>query len=252
MKLMNRVSIALVLVWVPAFLGWNAFALGGDYPNGQPVNQPSWPAGMSHLVNTTNRIGGLFVNAEDLFFYSGTATNLSAFLARYAAVEPIEKHRLILHDGAGEAFSLGGGNRRPCDWSLDGCPGAWRDLHAGVPQWSRNTNYVLEVNFWMRGKIALAQIAFPKNLEFSGDYFNSFESITNGMSRAEVEQRLRMDGGLQTASPVRFLDPRCPGFKILVEFEFQRAAAHQNRAIQSGNDKVIKVSSPYREPPFTD
>ena len=241
-----------LLICAISLVGWNALGLGGDYPNGQPVNQPSWPTGMSQLVNITNRVGGLFVNAEDLFFFSGPVRDFNAFLASYANLGTIEKHRLILHDGAGEAYSLGGGNKRPCDWSLDGCPASWRDLHHGILNPTPNTNYVLETHFWTGGKIPLDQVVFPKNIEFAGDYFKHFESITNGMTRSEVEKTLTLDGGLQVVSLVRFLDPHCPGFKITVEFAYSKSAADQNRAIAGQDDKVIKVSNPYRERPFMD
>jgi len=246
-------SAKIIIACAFTFAGcWNDFGLGADYPNDQPVMQPSWPAGMSQLANKTNRIGGLFVNAEDVFFFSGTMSDFNAFLADYSSVKAIEKHRLILHEGKGEAFSLGGVNKRPCDWKLDGCPAAWRDMHQGNFKTPRDTNYVLEVQFWTGGKIPLNQLVIPKNVELAGDCFKKFESITSGMTRSEVEQRLTMDGGLQSVSPVRFLDPGCPGFKISVEFDFKRDADGQNRAIQGKDDKVIQVSHPFLERPFTD
>jgi len=238
------------------------FGLGADYPNDRPVNEPSWPEGMKNLVNVTNRIGGLFVNAEDMFFFSGTASNFNNFLGDYSKIQAIEKHRLILHDGVGEAFSLGGGNRRPCDWKLDGCPKGWLNLAKlsaqgtnsveAMREAAKDTNYVLEVHFWTGGKIAPDQLTIPKNVEVAGDCFRIFESITNGMTRAEVERKLTIDGGLRGVSQVRFIDPACPGFKIDVEFDFKKDASDQNRAIESKDDKVIRVSKPYLERPFQD
>jgi hypothetical protein len=253
---------SVIIGCVIALAGGNVFGMGGDHPNDRPVAEPSWPKGMADLVNTTNRIGGLWVNAEDIFFYSGTATNFSAFLAAYAAVEPVDQHRLVLLEGAGEAYSLGGGNRRPCDWELFGCPKSWLVGHAAMAegtnaiaareQAARDTNYVLEVHFWTGGKIPVDQLTIPQNVELAGECFKIFESITNGMTRGEVEKKLMMDGGLQTVSPVRFLDPACPGFKINVEFDFNRNAIEQNRAIETKADKVIRVSKPYLERPSMD
>jgi hypothetical protein len=71
------------------------------------------------------------------------------------------------------------------------------------------------------------------------------------MARAEVEKKLKLDGGLQGVSPVRFIDSACPGFKINVEFDFKRDTS-QNRAIENKDDKVIRVSKPYLERPFVD
>ena len=88
--------------------GRNVFGLGGEYTNGQTLSQPAWPVGMKDLVNAKQRIGGMFVNTEDIFFYSGTASELSAFLDGYAKIQNIERHRLILHRGAGH-WSAGAG-----------------------------------------------------------------------------------------------------------------------------------------------
>ena len=143
-------------------------------------------------------------------------------------------------------------NKRPCDWKLHGCPAWCRDLRNGAKKSVLDTNYVLEVHFWMGGKISLDQIKIPPHIELAGDCFKNLGSITNGMMRAEVEKRLATDGGLQEVSLVRFIDPASPGFKINVEFDFQRNAADQNRAVIGQDDKVIRVSKPYSERPFTD
>jgi hypothetical protein len=144
--------------------GRNVFGLGGDYPNGQPVHQPAWPAGMADLVNTRSRVGGMFVSGEDIFFYSGTAAELNAFLEGYAKIQDLERHRLILHRGAGETGSLASGSRRPCDWKLQGRPGASRSrylLSLAAPE----PRYVLEVHFWTEGRLALDDVAVPTNTE---------------------------------------------------------------------------------------
>ena len=141
--------------------GRNVFGLGGEYPNGQTLSQPAWPAGMKDLVNAEQRIGGMFVNAEDIFFYSGTAPELSAFLDGYAKIQNIERHRMILHRGAG---SLVSGNGKPCDWKLQGRPGAPRSKPlARMP--ARDPGYVLEVHFWTEGRITLDEVVIPKNIE---------------------------------------------------------------------------------------
>jgi hypothetical protein len=144
--------------------GRNVFGLGGDYPNSQPVNQPAWPAGMRDLANAQSRIGGMFVSGEDSFFYSGTAAELNVFLEGYAKIQDIERHRLILHRGAGVTDSMIGGNRRPCDWKLQGRPGASSSgLLRGIA--SQEPRYVLEVHFWTEGRLALDEVVIPKNIE---------------------------------------------------------------------------------------
>ena len=79
-----------------------------------------------------------------------------------------------------------------------------------------------------------------------------FEALKPGMTRAEVEKRFPIDGGLQGFSPVRYLHPDCPYFKVDVEFAVQRDPKAQNRVAPTQADKVTKVSKPYLETPFFD
>jgi hypothetical protein len=155
---MKKFLFATALAGAIAFAGWNAFGLGADYPNGQPATQQQWPEGMASLVNTTNRIHGFFENDSDVFFFAGNATDFSSFLEDYSKIGgTVDRHRLILHKGAGEAKSPWETNGRACDWKLFGRGNGWAN---GVI-----TNYVLEVHFWTGGKIALDQAAIPKNVE---------------------------------------------------------------------------------------
>ena len=196
---------ATIMIGALVFVAGHAFGLGMDYPNDRPVNNnPSWPKGMAKLVNTTNRVHGFFVNAEDIFFFSGSATNLTAFLADYSQMQGVEKHRLILHEGVGEAKSPWEKTGRACDWKLYGCPKGWLNLatldsHAtnslelaqqanqgtnyghvfvgtngaikiiGSQGAIQDTNYVLEVHFWTGGKITLDQVNIPQNVEIQKD-----------------------------------------------------------------------------------
>ena len=157
-----------------AIAALNAFGLGSDYPDHQPVGGTSgWPSGMTALVNTTNRVHGFFVNAEDVFFFSGTATNMSEFLLAYSRLQGVEKHCLILHDGTGDAKSSWSTNGQACDWKLYGCPKGWHNIgtppdpsSAGVlKKAASKSDYILEIHFWTGGPIALDKVSVPKNVE---------------------------------------------------------------------------------------
>jgi hypothetical protein len=239
---MTKVAVAGAML-----VAWSVFGLGSDYRNDQPVGgTTAWPEGVRELVNVTNRVHGFFVNDEDVFFFAGNTTNFNEFLAGYSKILGIEKHRIVLHGGVGEARSPWSTNGQACDWKLYAYSKSW------LAHDPKQKTFVLEVHFWTGGKIALDQVAIPKGVEFGGDCLKGFKDITNGMTRAEVEKRLSMDGGLQGASPVRYLDAGCNCFKVNVEFDFKRDAADQNRAISSKDDKVTRVSKPYLEQPFLD
>ena len=79
-----------------------------------------------------------------------------------------------------------------------------------------------------------------------------FEFIKPGITRAEVEKRLSLDGGLQSFSSVRFVHPECAYFKINVEFEVKKDLNDQGRIMKGADNKVIKVSKPYIELPYSD
>lgn len=78
------------------------------------------------------------------------------------------------------------------------------------------------------------------------------EAIEVGMTRAEVESKLQMDGGLQAVSRVRFAHPNCPYFKLDVEFEVERDSSNKSRAVRGKDDTVKQISKPYVERPYID
>jgi hypothetical protein len=110
--------VAAVIGCVIALAGGDIFGLGSDHPNGRPVGNPLWPPGLASLVNQSNRVHGFFVNAQDLFFFSGTATNFSNFLEVYSKLDGVAAHRLVLHEGVGEAKSPWDTSGQSCDWEL--------------------------------------------------------------------------------------------------------------------------------------
>lgn len=166
----------LLIICAFALATLNAFGLGSDYPTGQPVSGAqikTWPVGMEGLVNSPTRVHGYGWNSEEIFFFSGTATNFTDFLRTYSQIQGIEKPRLILHEGRGEAKSPWQTNSLPCDWKIYGCPKGWHNLmtlkgtnSVGAKQKAANEpGYILEVHFWTGGAIALDQVSIPKNIE---------------------------------------------------------------------------------------
>ncbi len=160
---------AICQLILPVFLAVSAFtpiaahALGSDYFTNQ-VNNPDWSKGLGALVNSTNRVHGFFVNAEDIFFFRGDAATFETFLNDYSRIAGVTKHQVVLHDGAGEAKSPWAKTGQPCDWSLYACPQAWLDpFNTHKP--SVATNYVITVNFWTGGKIPFEKIKVPSNVE---------------------------------------------------------------------------------------
>jgi hypothetical protein len=180
----QRKLIRLTIVAMVIALGaWRAFGLGGDYPNNRPVGRgDKWPQGVVDLVNSTNRVAGFFWNAEDLFFFSGSALDLTAFLQQYSKIQGIESHRLLVHHGVGDAKAPWEKTSRPCDWKLFGCPKGWLNLSKmaqgtnsieELRETARDTNYVLEVHFWTGGRIPLDKVTVPQGVEVIKDKWSA-------------------------------------------------------------------------------
>ena len=178
----NTQQLVRTIVFVCAFIitALDVFGLGSGYPNDKPVTGAqisSWPSGMSGLVDSPNRVHGFFENAEEIFFFSGSATNFSEFLQTYSQIQGIEKHCLILHDGTGEAKSPWDTKGQPCDWKIYGCPKGWLNLATlkgtnsveVMQKAAKEPGYILEVHFWTGGHIALDQVSIPKNIEVKKD-----------------------------------------------------------------------------------
>jgi hypothetical protein len=56
------------------------------------------------------------------------------------------------------------------------------------------------------------------------DAMKEFEQIKPGMSRAEIEKHLDLDGGLQFRNSTRYVYPKCQDIAIKVQIEYKLAA----------------------------
>jgi hypothetical protein len=82
-------------------------------------------------------------------------------------------------------------------------------------------------------------------------YFEA-ASIKAGMTRADLIEVFRMDGGLQLSLPTRYVLKRSNLIKVDVEFEIPAGAG--SKVVPEANDKlkIKSISRPYVEPFITD
>ena len=157
-----------------------AAAAGADYPAGfRPcvATGTAVETEVNRLIASPGYVHGFFVNAEDRFFYAGDTAAFNAFLRQYAEMKTgVVAHRLTIHPGKGVAKSpWDKGEGKPCDWRLDVCPLGWREGHSAtrnetraVPVEAGAKPYVVEVNVWAEGKVDLAAVEIPRNVEVVG------------------------------------------------------------------------------------
>jgi hypothetical protein len=122
---------------------------------------------------------------------------------------------------------------------------------------SEKSNFGDMVSVGDAANAAITKIMASKTLNGQGPAWvasclKDFTAIKPGVTRRQVEDEFRKDGGIHSLSTGRFAHPTCPYFKIDVEFDCKRDPADQNRMIQSGDDRVVHVSKPYLETPFMD
>jgi hypothetical protein len=170
-----KLWIWTIVAWVLVIGSMVGIAAGWKYRNEERVTVPKWPKGLDKLANYPNRIDGFCLNAWDIFFFAGNASNLTAFLTEYSRLEGIDGTRLVLHNGIGTTKSAFDKIGQPCDWKLYTCPKGWHEIDHLIRQGTNSfevlrkagqqPGYVVEVHFWTGGSIRLDQLVIPKNVE---------------------------------------------------------------------------------------
>ncbi len=154
---------ALAAVGVVAFAA-TALPMAGDHPAGQPVRNDEWPRGIAELVNRPERVAGVWVNANDFFYFAGGTAEFNRFLEGYSRVTDtplrVVLHSVlhsVLHDGA-ERPSWSWGDRPAVgyDWQLAVRRRGWG---AEAPP-DFDGLYVATIEVWVGKRIDVDRIRF--------------------------------------------------------------------------------------------
>jgi hypothetical protein len=78
-----------------------------------------------------------------------------------------------------------------------------------------------------------------------------FGQIKPGMTRREIEDHFKLDGGMQFRGGTRYIYPKSQEVAIKVDIEF-KLAVPVDSIEDSPDDTVLKVSKPYLEYPISD
>ena len=107
-----------------------AFTMGGDHPPGPVHAQDGWPEGLVELLNREEHVHGIWVNANDFFYFAGDIEAFNECLKKYAMLKNTP-HRLVIHPGVGMTGSLGDEPNIPFEWEVRVM--RWHDDPSGVP-----------------------------------------------------------------------------------------------------------------------
>lgn len=179
-------AAALLIAW--AILAANAYAMGGDHPAGEKIALDRAPEGLNGLINSGDRIGGFFVNAEDVLFYAGDTAAFNAFLKQYAGIKNIAGHLVVIHQGRRRALAPWDENKnlwkrlwtKRCDWSIETGLISWRELEGtdtvfrdNIPfplpapisnQENAEPLYYAEVHVWTQSSVDITAVEIPPSV----------------------------------------------------------------------------------------
>jgi len=156
MKTILNISVlTFLLVAAPS----QCFALGADHPKGALHKASHWPEGLAKLVNSPGRIHGYFVNATDVFFFTGNQESFAIFLQEYARMEGLTSRKIVIHPGLGRAKSPWQKDKGlKCDWKIEGIPAAEKSG-------DRNAKgYILQIHVWEDGGIKVDKDKLPTGM----------------------------------------------------------------------------------------
>jgi len=131
------------------------FAMGGDHPPGPVHAQDGWPEGLVELLNREERVNGVWVNANDFFYFASDTEAFNECLEQYAGLKNTPL-RLVLHPGVGMTGSLGDEGNIPFEWEVRVM--RWHEDASEVPT-------LVTMELWLGGLVQLDKIKVPLNVK---------------------------------------------------------------------------------------
>lgn len=77
------------------------------------------------------------------------------------------------------------------------------------------------------------------------DSLKRMQSVKVGMSRSDLLEVFKEEGGLSTRTWRRYVYRECPYIKVDVEFE--PVEAKEDKTTEYASDKIVSISNPYLE-----
>lgn len=146
------------------------------------VQQPNWPFGLADVLNSRKWVYAYWVNAIDHLYYSGDATAFNAFVDKFSRIGTVPKRdtitseppepgkvlpsettlRLLLRAGKGLTgnFDIPKDAKIPFDWKVE--TNGWVSPGA-------DTTIIPVLELWTGGKVKLAKVKVPLNIEVMAD-----------------------------------------------------------------------------------
>jgi hypothetical protein len=117
------------------------------------------------------------------------------------------------------------------------------------------------LGLWVNVHSAVAQLRGPappqsEHVVWVAETLKRMQTITPGMTRAELLGVFTTEGGLSTGLHRMYVSRDCPYFKVDVDFEAVGRAAidsdGRGTLIEGSEDRIVKISRPYLQFPNLD
>ena len=169
--IMKRTIIFLAILLAVLAYSAPVFAMGGEIPPGQVNVQPDWPRELVELLTGQDTANGIWINANDFYYYAGDTDTFNEVLKKYAELRNTPL-KLILHPGRGMTGSLGDEPNIPFEWEVRVM--RWHDDPSEVP-------LLVTLELWLGGQIQLEDVKVPLNIQVkSGGELEKFVEIHEG------------------------------------------------------------------------
>jgi hypothetical protein len=83
------------------------------------------------------------------------------------------------------------------------------------------------------------------HMDWIANSLKQMQTIKVGMSREELLEVFKEEGGISTRTRRRYVYRECPYIKMDVEFE--AIEAKEDKTTEYRSDKIVKISKPYLE-----
>jgi hypothetical protein len=159
-------SLVLLPLWA---LGLSVFFKAGNESHARNGDCDD----LVRLADSAPLVAGYFVNADDVRFYRGSASQLSDYLISYTTLRDITTGPVVLHRGKGEITYANmdlkkeyGIDDRSCDWKLEVENSRWRAAMAGGND-EPPTTYTATVHVYSGG-LKWQDVKLPPGLQVVG------------------------------------------------------------------------------------
>lgn len=92
----------------------------------------------------------------------------------------------------------------------------------------------------------------PNHTQWVAEVLKQIETVKPGMTRKQLDDVFRTEGGLSTVHQRTYVTRACRYFKVDVEFRIVGRRERDGRIVEDDSDVITRISRPYLQSPTYD